>query len=44
VNKVLVRKSQGKIPLGKPMHKWKDNIKTDFKEMGWEDEDWIHLA
>jgi hypothetical protein len=27
VNKVLVRKPQGNIPLGKPIHKLEDNIK-----------------
>ena len=32
---VLVGKSEGKRPLGRPPHRWKDNIKMDFQEMGW---------
>ena len=24
----------GKRPLGRPRHRWKDNIRMDFKEMG----------
>jgi hypothetical protein len=36
----LVKKPQGKRPLGRPRHKWEDNI----QEMEWEDEEWIHLA
>jgi hypothetical protein len=27
-----VRKSVRKRPLGRPRHKWEDNIKMDFKE------------
>jgi hypothetical protein len=35
VHKVLVWKSKGKIPLGTPKRKWKDNIKMDLQEVGW---------
>ena len=24
----------GKIPLGRPRHRWQDNIKMDLKEVG----------
>jgi hypothetical protein len=24
--------------------RWEDNIKTDLREIGWGDMDWIHLA
>jgi hypothetical protein len=24
--------------------KWEDNIKIDFREMGWKGVDWVHLA
>jgi hypothetical protein len=24
--------------------KWHDNIRTDLREIGWEDVDWLHLA
>ena len=30
VHKVLVRKSDGKRPLGRPRRRWEDNIKTDL--------------
>jgi hypothetical protein len=33
-----------KRPLGKPRHRWKDNIKINLMAIGWEDVDWIHLA
>jgi len=32
--RALVGKSEGKRPLGKPMPRWKDNIKMDFQEVG----------
>jgi hypothetical protein len=31
----LVGKSEGKRPLGRPRHRWKDNIKMDVQELGW---------
>jgi hypothetical protein len=30
---ILVGKSEGKIPLGRPRHKWEDTIKKDVKEI-----------
>ena len=36
-------KSEGKRPLGRPRHRWGDNIKMDLKEVGW-GMDWIDLA
>jgi hypothetical protein len=32
--RVLVGKPKGKRPLGRPRHRWEDNIKMDFKEIG----------
>ena len=32
--KMLIGKSREKRPLGRPRHKWKDNIRMDFKELG----------
>jgi hypothetical protein len=29
---------------GRPWHKWKDNIRMNLREIGWEGVDWIHLA
>jgi len=34
----------GKEPLGRPKHRWEDNIKMDLQEVGCEDMDWIDLA
>ena len=41
---VLVRKPEGKRPLGRPRHRWEDNIKMDLQEMGWGCVDWIDRA
>jgi hypothetical protein len=40
----LVGKSEGKRPLGRPRHKWEDNIKMDLQEVGCDGMDWIELA
>jgi hypothetical protein len=32
----LFVKSEEKTAVGKPRHRWEDNIKTDFKETGWD--------
>jgi hypothetical protein len=39
-----VGKLQGKRPLGRPRHRWKDNTKMDLQEVGCECMDWIDLA
>jgi hypothetical protein len=39
---ILVRKPEGKRPLGRPRHRW-DNFNMDLKEMGWEDVEWIYV-
>jgi hypothetical protein len=44
VYRVLVGKTEGKIPLGRPRHRWEDNIRVDLQELGCECEDWIGLA
>jgi hypothetical protein len=36
--------SQKERPLGRPRHKWVDNIKIDLREIGWDGMDWIDLA
>jgi hypothetical protein len=33
--RVLGRKPEGRRPLGRPTRKWEDNIKIDFREVGW---------
>jgi len=44
VYKVLVGKPEGKRPLGRPRHRWDDNIKMDLQEVGCGGMDWIELA
>jgi len=34
VYRVLVGKSEGKRPLGRPRRRWEDNIKMDLLEAG----------
>jgi hypothetical protein len=34
VYRVLVEKPEGKGPLGRPRHKWEENIKMDLQEVG----------
>jgi len=35
VYRVLVGKPEGKRPLGRHRHRWEDNIKMDFREVGY---------
>jgi hypothetical protein len=42
--KILIGKNEGKRPLGRTRCRWEDNIKTDLREIGLEDMDWIHLV
>ena len=42
--KVLVRKPEGKRPLGRPRRRWVDNIRTDLQEVGCGYVDWIGVA
>ena len=44
VCRVLVGKSDGKRPLGRPRRRWEDNIKMDLQEVGCGGMDWIELA
>jgi hypothetical protein len=34
-HKVFVRKPERKEPLGRPRHRWEDNMKMDLREIGW---------
>jgi hypothetical protein len=42
--RALVGKPEGRRPLGRPRHRWEDNIKMDLREVGWGGMDWINLA
>jgi hypothetical protein len=44
VHRVLVVKSEEKRPLGRPTHRWGDNIKMDVQEVGCGGLDWVDLA
>jgi hypothetical protein len=44
VNRVLVGRPEGKRPLGRPWHRWEDNIKLDLREIGIDGANWIQLA
>jgi len=41
---VLLGKPEGRRPLGRPRHRWVDNIRTDLQEVGCGYMDWIELA
>ena len=41
---ILVRKPEGKRPLGRPRHRWDDDINMDLQEVGCGGMDWIDLA
>jgi len=44
VYRVLVGKLEGKRPLGRPRHRWVDNIRNDLQEVGCGYMDWMGLV
>jgi hypothetical protein len=42
--RLLVGKSEGKRPLGRPRYRWIDNNKMNLLEIGLNVVDWIGLA
>jgi hypothetical protein len=44
VYRVLVGRPEGKRPLGRPRHRWEDNIKMDLREIGTDGMDCIWLS
>jgi hypothetical protein len=44
VYRVLIGRPEGKRPLGRSSHRWEDNIKLDFREIGINGVNWIQLA
>ena len=44
VYRVLVGKSEGRRPLGRPRRRWARNIRMDLQEVGCGYMDWIGLA
>jgi hypothetical protein len=43
-HRLLVRKPEGKRPIGRKRRRWIDNIKMDFLGIGLDELDWIWLA
>jgi hypothetical protein len=43
VYRVLVGRPEGRRPLGRPRHRWEDNIKMDLREIGIDGANWIQL-
>jgi hypothetical protein len=41
---ILIGKPAGKRQLGRPRHRWEDNVKNYLKEIGWEGVDCTELA
>jgi hypothetical protein len=44
VYRILVGRPKGQRPLGRPRHRWEDNIKLDLREMWIDGANWIQLA
>jgi hypothetical protein len=44
VYRALVGRPEGKRPLGRPRHRWEDNIKVDLREIDIAGANWIQLA
>jgi hypothetical protein len=47
VYRVLVGRPEGKRPLGRPRHRWKDNIKMNPREIGIDGQtgfDWLRIG
>jgi hypothetical protein len=41
---LIMGKPEGKRPLGRPRHRWEDNIKMDLQEVRGGCGDWMELA
>jgi hypothetical protein len=47
VYRVLIRKPEGKRPLGRPTLSWEDNINMDLQEVGceaWTGSTWLRIG
>ena len=42
--RVLVGKTEGKRPSGRPRRRWEDNIKMELREVSYDPGEWIDLA
>jgi hypothetical protein len=44
VYRVFVGRPEGRRPLGRPRHRWENNIRLDLREIGINEVNWIWLA
>jgi len=35
---------KGEKTVGRPRHRWEDNIRMDLSQIGWDVMDWMHLV
>jgi hypothetical protein len=42
--RILVGRPERRRPLGRPRHRWEDNIKMYLQEVGWGSMGWIDMA
>jgi hypothetical protein len=42
--RIVVRKPEGKRPLGRRRHRWVDNIKMDLREREWTGLIWLRIG
>jgi hypothetical protein len=40
----IIRNHTLYVVLERPRRRWEDNIRMNLREIGWEGEDWMHLA
>jgi hypothetical protein len=44
IYRILVGRTEGKRPLGRPRRRWEDNIKMNLREIGIDEANWIQLV
>ena len=44
IYRVLVRKPEGKRPMGRPRRRWEDNIKMALQEGVWTGSSWLRIG
>jgi hypothetical protein len=44
VYRILIRRLEGKRPLGKPRPRWEDDIQMGLRDIGIDAANWIRLA
>jgi hypothetical protein len=42
--RIMVGRPEERKPLGRPRHRWEDNIKMDFQELEWGGGAWTGLS